>query len=44
MNLDFHPKFARQFLDAAGGVADALSRFDEAVKAGAFPSKEESYS
>jgi 3-methyl-2-oxobutanoate hydroxymethyltransferase len=44
MNPDFHPKFARRFLDTAGCVADALSRFDEAVKTGAFPSKEESYS
>ena len=39
MNLDFHPKFARRFLDGAGSVADALARFDEAVKAGAFPVK-----
>jgi 3-methyl-2-oxobutanoate hydroxymethyltransferase len=44
MNLDLHPKFARPFLDGAGRVTDALSRFDEAVKAGTFPSTEESYS
>ena len=44
LNLDFHPKFARPFLDGAGAVTDALARFDEAVKAGAFPSREESYS
>jgi 3-methyl-2-oxobutanoate hydroxymethyltransferase len=44
MNLDFRPKFARRFLDGSGNVADALSHFDEAVKSGAFPSKEESYS
>jgi 3-methyl-2-oxobutanoate hydroxymethyltransferase len=44
MNLDLHPKFARPFLDGAGRVTDALSRFDEAVKAGTFPSSEESYS
>jgi 3-methyl-2-oxobutanoate hydroxymethyltransferase len=44
MNLDLHPKFARSFLDGAGRVTDALSRFDEAVKAGTFPSSEESYS
>lgn len=43
MNLDFHPKFARPFLDGATSVLDALSRFDEAVKAGAFPSHDESY-
>ena len=37
MNLDFHPKFARPFLDGARCVLDALARFDEAVKAGTFP-------
>lgn len=44
MNLDFRPKFARPFLDGAGSVLDAVARFDEAVKAGTFPSREESYS
>jgi 3-methyl-2-oxobutanoate hydroxymethyltransferase len=44
MSMDFHPKFARPFLDGAGGVLDALARFDEAVKAGTFPAGEESYS
>jgi 3-methyl-2-oxobutanoate hydroxymethyltransferase len=44
MNLDFHPKFARPFLDGARSVLDAVARFDEAVKAGTFPSREESYS
>jgi 3-methyl-2-oxobutanoate hydroxymethyltransferase len=44
MNLDFHPKFARPFLDGANCVLDALAHFDEAVKAGTFPSREESYS
>ena len=44
MNVDFHPKFARSFLDGVGSVTNALSRFDEAVKAGTFPSKEETYS
>jgi 3-methyl-2-oxobutanoate hydroxymethyltransferase len=44
IQLDFQPKFARSFLNGAASVADALSRFDEAVKTGAFPSKEESYS
>jgi len=44
MNMDFHPKFARSFVDGAGSVLDALAHFDEAVKAGAFPAPEESYS
>jgi 3-methyl-2-oxobutanoate hydroxymethyltransferase len=44
MNLDFHPKFARPFLDGASCVLNALAHFDEAVKAGTFPSREESYS
>jgi 3-methyl-2-oxobutanoate hydroxymethyltransferase len=43
MNLDFRPKFARQFLDGAHSVRDAIAEFDEAVKAGTFPSTEESY-
>ncbi len=44
MNLDFHPKFARAFLDGARSILDAIARFDEAVKSGTFPSTEESYS
>lgn len=44
LNTDFHPKFARPFLDGARCVVDTLRRFDEAVKAGTFPSAEESYS
>jgi len=44
MNPDFHPKFARPFLDGAGCVLDTLARFDEAVKTGTFPAGEESYS
>jgi 3-methyl-2-oxobutanoate hydroxymethyltransferase len=44
MNMDFHPKFARPFLDGAQNVLDAVARFDEAVKAGTFPAREESYS
>ncbi len=44
MNVDFHPKFARPFLDGAGSVLDAVAHFDEAVKAGTFPALEESYS
>jgi 3-methyl-2-oxobutanoate hydroxymethyltransferase len=44
MNADFHPRFARPFLDGAGSVRDAIGSFDQAVKTGAFPAKEESYS
>jgi 3-methyl-2-oxobutanoate hydroxymethyltransferase len=44
MNVDFHPKFARPFIQGGRCVIDAVARFDEAVKAGTFPSAEESYS
>jgi len=44
MNIDFHPKFARPFIQGGRCVIDAVGRFDEAVKAGTFPSSEESYS
>jgi 3-methyl-2-oxobutanoate hydroxymethyltransferase len=44
MNVDFHPKFARPFLDGASSVLEALARFDEEVKAGTFPASEETYS
>jgi 3-methyl-2-oxobutanoate hydroxymethyltransferase len=44
LNPDFHPKFARPFLEGARCVLDTLARFDNAVKAGSFPAKEESYS
>ena len=43
MNIDFQPKFVRPFLGGAELVADALGRFDEAVKRGTFPTVEESY-
>jgi 3-methyl-2-oxobutanoate hydroxymethyltransferase len=44
MNRGFRPKFARPFLDGEQCVLDALSCFDQAVKAGTFPASEESYS
>ena len=44
LNVDFHPKFARPFVDGARCVHDALARFDGAVKAGSFPAEAESYS
>jgi len=43
MNPDFRPKFVRTFCDGAGTVQQAVARFDEAVKSGAFPAPEESY-
>ena len=44
LNLDFRPKFVRPFIEGGRCVLDALARFDEAVKTGAFPAKEETYS
>ncbi len=44
MNPDFHPKFARHFLEGADDVMGALASFDSAVKAGTFPAPQESYS
>ena len=43
LNLDLHPKFSRSFQDGTRHVLDAIANFDEAVKAGTFPAKEESY-
>jgi len=43
LNIDFHPRFARPFLDGSHRVLDALAEFDRAVKSGAFPAAEESY-
>lgn len=44
LNIDFHPKFARPFVDGRRCVSEALARFDEAVKSGSFPAAGESYS
>jgi len=44
LTTGFRPKFARPFLDGARCVSETLARFDEAVKAGTFPTPEESYS
>lgn len=43
-NIDFRPRFVREFLHGAADVVDALNEYDEAVKAGGFPDKEESFS
>ena len=37
------PKFARNFLDGANGVADAVARYVAAVKDGSFPGPANSY-
>jgi 3-methyl-2-oxobutanoate hydroxymethyltransferase len=44
LSVDFQPKFTRPFLYGASNVLDAVAHFDEAVKAGTFPTPEESYS
>jgi 3-methyl-2-oxobutanoate hydroxymethyltransferase len=43
LNIDFRPKFSRPFCDGRRNVLDAISDFDQAVKAGTFPALEESY-
>ncbi|MDR3699271.1 MAG: 3-methyl-2-oxobutanoate hydroxymethyltransferase [Candidatus Sulfopaludibacter sp.] len=43
MNPDFRPRFVRSFWDGAGSIHDAISRYDAAIKSGAFPAGEESY-
>jgi len=43
MNADFRPKFVRHFWEGAGSIQDAVARFDDATKSGAFPADEESY-
>jgi 3-methyl-2-oxobutanoate hydroxymethyltransferase len=43
LNIDFHPRFARPFLNGAESVLDAIADFDRAVKSGAFPVAAESY-
>ena len=43
MQPEFRPHFLRTFLDGFELVRDALARYDEAVKTGAYPSAEESY-
>ncbi|MBV8904525.1 MAG: 3-methyl-2-oxobutanoate hydroxymethyltransferase [Acidobacteriia bacterium] len=43
MNPGFHPRFARPFTDGAHTILDALAAFDQEVKSGTFPRREESY-
>jgi 3-methyl-2-oxobutanoate hydroxymethyltransferase len=44
MNVDFHPRFARAFLNGGSAITEAVAHFDQAVKAGTFPAPGESYS
>lgn len=43
MQPEFKPHFLRTFLDGFELLREALDRYDEAVKSGAYPSDEESY-
>jgi 3-methyl-2-oxobutanoate hydroxymethyltransferase len=43
LTADIRPKFVRRFLEGAVLFAEALNAFDHEVKAGAFPSDQESY-
>jgi 3-methyl-2-oxobutanoate hydroxymethyltransferase len=43
LNIDFRPKFVRAFEEGAASIRAAVAGFDSAVKAGSFPSPEESY-
>jgi 3-methyl-2-oxobutanoate hydroxymethyltransferase len=43
MNTAFQPKFVRQYLQGAQIMKDALDRFNQDVKSGAFPGEKESY-
>lgn len=44
LNDGFKPKFLRTYLDGAGLIKDALSRYDADVKSAAFPAAQESFS
>lgn len=43
LNTEFRPKFVRAYMDGARAVTEALSRFDRDVKAGTFPSAQETF-
>ncbi len=43
MSGDFKPKFVKHFAEIGAAVADALSAYDQEVKAGTFPATEHSY-
>ncbi len=43
MNDSFKPRFVRRFLNLATEITDAVSRYNNEVKAGTFPSADEQY-
>lgn len=43
LDPSFHPHFLRRYLQGFDLIREALLRFDQDVKAGSFPAKEESY-
>lgn len=43
LNKDFQPRFVRKYLDGFEILKDAFNKYDDEVKAGAFPSAKESY-
>ncbi|HYY51981.1 MAG TPA: 3-methyl-2-oxobutanoate hydroxymethyltransferase [Myxococcales bacterium] len=44
MNPEFSPKFVKRYLDLAVMIRDAVSRYNDEVKHGAFPGPEHSFS
>jgi len=43
LTSDFHPRFVRRYADLAATIEEAVGRYIEDVRAGGFPSGEESY-
>ena len=44
MNPDFSPKFVKRYADLAGVITEAVTRYCDEVRSGAFPSLEHSFS
>ncbi len=42
-NLEFSPKFLKKYMQGAAQVEEAVNRFDQETKSGAFPTAKESY-
>jgi 3-methyl-2-oxobutanoate hydroxymethyltransferase len=43
LNVDFHPRFVRHYAELADVMTKAVKSYIDDIKAGKFPSKEESY-
>ena len=43
MNPDFSPKFVKKYLDLSVLIRDAVARYNDEVKHGAFPGPEHSF-